>query len=143
MGLPGATEIVPLVGPAWAKFMIFTGEMLDASWAERIGLIMLSIAPDRLMDAALELSDRIAQAPAKSVQLNKLAINSISSAVGFEQAMTVGRAHDALTASMAKSAAAPDGRLFRDILSSEGPAGVRAILDRPSWLTTFGNTRQE
>jgi enoyl-CoA hydratase/carnithine racemase len=141
-GLPGATEIVPLVGPYWAKFMILTGEMLDASWAQHIGLIMLSVAADQLMGAAFDLARRIALTPSKSAQLNKLAINRVIEASGLEQAMNVGRAHDALTAAMSKFAAAPDGRLFRDILQSEGVAGLRSAVAQPPWLATFGQPRR-
>jgi enoyl-CoA hydratase/carnithine racemase len=30
LGHPGATEIVPLVGAAWAKYVMLTGEIIDA-----------------------------------------------------------------------------------------------------------------
>src|SRR5699024_9665129 len=33
IGHPGATEIVPIVGAAWAKFLILTGELIDAEHA--------------------------------------------------------------------------------------------------------------
>jgi enoyl-CoA hydratase/carnithine racemase len=136
-GLPGATEIVPLIGPSWAKFMILTGELLDAAWAERIGLIMLAVAASQLAEATFELARRIAHTPAKSTQLNKLSINSMIDAGGLQQAMNAGHTHDALTAAMSKFATAPDGRLVRDILQAEGVAGLRTAFAQPPWLSTF------
>jgi enoyl-CoA hydratase/carnithine racemase len=136
-GLPGATEIVPLIGPNWAKFMILTGELLDAAWAERIGLIMLSVDANQLGAATFELARRIAHTPAKSTQLNKLSINSMIDAGGLQQVMNAGHTHDVLTAAMSKFATAPDGRLVRDILQTEGVAGLRAAFAQPSWLSTF------
>src|ERR1700749_4602775 len=38
VGHPGATEVVPLVGAAWAKYLILTGEIIDARRAASIGL---------------------------------------------------------------------------------------------------------
>lgn len=121
MGLPGATELVPRIGPTWAKYLIFTGDVVSAAEAKEMGLVFALVTPDALMARATSLAERIAKAPRASTELNKNAINSMLVAAGLEAALRAGRAHDALTAGMSHSARAPDGQLFRAILAEEGP----------------------
>ena len=47
------------VGEAWARRMSFTGDFVDASTAERIGLVTEVVEPDRLIDRAIELAASI------------------------------------------------------------------------------------
>jgi enoyl-CoA hydratase/carnithine racemase len=56
----GGTQRLPrLVGPAWAKDMIFTGRIIDAAEALRLGLVNQVVEADRLPQAAHELAERI------------------------------------------------------------------------------------
>ena len=140
IGHPGATEIVPLVGAAWAKFMMLTGELISADRAADIGLVLLTVPAAVLLDRALDLATRIASLPRESVLLNKAGIDRMTDAMGRANGRTVGRLHDTMTKAMASHARAPDGRTFDEILKSEGIEGVKRGRDaqfKGSWLDTL------
>ena len=132
IGLVGATPLVPLVGPQWAKFMMLTGEMIDAALAQRIGLV-LSVEPvDGYLDRARELCRRLARLPREANGLNLATIDAVASA--GDDRVQVGIAHDAQTLLASPRATAPDGRSFREIIAAEGIAGLKAA--RESQFTT-------
>jgi enoyl-CoA hydratase/carnithine racemase len=140
IGHPGATEIVPIVGPAWAKFLILTGELIDARRAREIGLVLEVVASAALPERALDLARRIARVPRESAILNLAAIDAMADAMGRDVARTTGRAYDVTTKAAARLAAAPDGRRFEDIVRAEGTAGLKKARDdqfRGSWLSGF------
>ena len=120
IGHPGATELVPIIGAAWAKFLILTGELIDAERARAIGLVLGVEPPALLLARTRELARRIASLPREGVLLNTACIADMSDAMGRSAARLVGRAHDSVTKSMAAQAKAPDGRLFADILRDGG-----------------------
>lgn len=71
----GANIRLPrLVGIAKAKELIFSGRIIDAQEAERIGLINAVVPEAQLMDRAIEFAADIAKGPA-AVNLAKQAIN--------------------------------------------------------------------
>jgi enoyl-CoA hydratase/carnithine racemase len=72
----GGTQRLPaLVGAARAKQMIFTGERIDASTAERWGLVNEVVEPDNLTGRVTQLAQRIAANAPIAVQLAKSAID--------------------------------------------------------------------
>lgn len=137
IGHPGATEIVPLVGAAWAKFLILTGEIIDARCAQRIGLVLTVVPRVEIESSAFELARRIAAMPRESVVLNKAGINAMTDAMGRASGRIAGRAYDTLTKSMSRHALAPDGRRFEDILRSGGLEALKRARDtqyQGNWL---------
>lgn len=137
IGHPGATEIVPLVGAAWAKFLILTGEILDAGYAQRIGLVLSVLPRAELESRAFELARRIAAMPREAVVLNKAGINAMTEAMGKTAGRIAGRAYDTLTKAMSHHAQAPDGRRFEDILREGGMDALKRARDtqyQGSWL---------
>ncbi len=129
IGHPGATEIVPLVGAAWAKFLILTGELIDARRAAEIGLVLTVVEPARLLERARDLAQRIARLPREAVLLNKATVDAMNEAL-TGTARRIGRQHDAITKSMARHAKAPDGRNFEDIIRAEGIEGLKRARDQ-------------
>lgn len=72
----GGAVILPLlVGLTRAKEMLFLGRPVDAHEAVRIGLATRAVAPDELMDAAMELATRLAGLPALALRATKRAVN--------------------------------------------------------------------
>lgn len=60
----GMTAHLPqVVGPAMARRLSMTGEVLDAARAERVGLVTEVVPHERLVDRALELAGQIAEVP--------------------------------------------------------------------------------
>jgi enoyl-CoA hydratase/carnithine racemase len=64
----GARNLPKLVGLGRAMEMILTGEIIDASEAERIGLVERVFAHDKLMDEVFAIAGKIAAAPFLSVR---------------------------------------------------------------------------
>jgi len=125
------------VGAAWAKYLMLTGEIIDARRAAAIGLVLEVEEPDELLARCTDLAQRLARMPREAVILNKASIDSMLEAAGRGAGRSVGRLHDVLTRSMTHVAAAPDGRKFEEILATEGMQALKEARDtqygRP-WL---------
>jgi enoyl-CoA hydratase len=80
----GGTQRLPrLVGSGRAMEMILTGDFIDAQEAYRIGLVNKVVPPDKLMEVAMELAQKIASRPPLAVRYAKEAVNrSQEGAVG-------------------------------------------------------------
>ncbi len=93
LGIPpgfGGTQRLPrLVGAGWAAEMIFTGDMLDAATAERIGLVNRVTSPKELLPQAKAIALKIVEKAPRAVALSKAAIHaaletSLSAGLSFE-----------------------------------------------------------
>ena len=86
----GGTYFLPrVVGMAKAAQMIFTGEIVDAEEALRLGIVSAVHAPERLMPATYELAARIAAGPPIAIRLARRALYhnqevDLKSALEFE-----------------------------------------------------------
>ena len=86
----GGTQRLPrLVGKGMAKYMIFTGEMVNAEEAYRIGLVEKLVAPEELMDVALKTAEAILSKAPLSTRMAKRAINAaqntdLATGMGYE-----------------------------------------------------------
>jgi len=88
----GATQRLPrLVGMGKAKELIYTGNMIDAKEAERIGLINRAVPPDRLKDEVWNLARNIAEKSPVIIRMAKKALNR-----SFESTLDMGLAYEAM-----------------------------------------------
>lgn len=126
IGHPGATDLVPAIGAAWARYLIYTGEMIDAVRAEKIGLVLTVEPKEELLARASDLAKRLARMPREALGLNKAAIEAVLEMSGRAAGRIAGRECDALTKTRASAACAPDGRPFEDVLRSDGMEGMKA-----------------
>jgi enoyl-CoA hydratase len=74
-GAGGTQRLSRLVGKGKAKELIFTGDILTAECAEKIGLVNKVVPPDQLLDTAIEMAMKITKKGPLSLRLAKVAIN--------------------------------------------------------------------
>lgn len=87
----GASFYLPrLVGMGHALEMFFTGDVISAAEADRIGLVNRVVPAASLMDEARSLAERIAAGPPLAVELAKrvawkgIAVNDVETQVSYE-----------------------------------------------------------
>ncbi len=72
----GGTQRLPqLIGKGRAKEMIFTGAMVDAQEAYRIGLVNHIVPQQELMEFCMEMATQIANRASYAISLSKNAVN--------------------------------------------------------------------
>jgi enoyl-CoA hydratase/carnithine racemase len=68
----GGTQLLtPLIGPSKAKYLLMTGERLDAATALTWGVVDWVVPASELDDAAMELASKLADAPAAAAAMTK------------------------------------------------------------------------
>lgn len=75
---PGFEELKDylwLIGSSNAKLLIYTGNIIDANEAYRMGLVNSVVEPDLLISTAEELASNIASKSQMAVKYSKTAIN--------------------------------------------------------------------
>lgn len=75
-GWGGTQRLARVVGKAWAKRLILTGEIIDAETALRIGLVTQVVPAAHLLEIAVALARQIAERAPVAVRLAKHAIEA-------------------------------------------------------------------
>lgn len=76
-GYDGLRHLVSLVGPSWARLLMYTGMQIDAAEALRIGLVERVIPDGELWDATLEIARTISDNAPLAIQAAKLTIREV------------------------------------------------------------------
>ena len=73
-----------LMGVNRAKYFLMTGDRLDATTAERLGLVNFVVDDDKMLDHALEIAGRLASGPGVAIAASKVPINTWLKAVSAQ-----------------------------------------------------------
>ncbi len=104
MGIPGVEYFAHpwVVGPRFAKEMLFTGDRVPAQRAYEVGMVNRVVPRDRLADETFEIAQRIAKMPRFGLALTKRAVNLCEDQMGMRTGMDsvfglhhVGHSHNA------------------------------------------------
>jgi enoyl-CoA hydratase len=76
---------------AKAKYYLLTSDFIDGKEAERIGLVSLCVAPDKLMETAFVVADRLATGAQLAIRYTKRALNNWLRQAGpiFDQSLAL------------------------------------------------------
>lgn len=117
-GYAGTQRLPRLVGLGNAFQLLFTGDLISAEEAHRIGLVQQVVEPDQLIPTCTELAKKIIQKGPKAVQLVKSTARQglLSS---FEEGCRL------------------EAEKFSSLFENEGAEGMAAFLEKraPAWQT--------
>ena len=77
--LPSTARLVETVGPAWARWILLTGDLVDAATALRIGLVHEVVASGSVLDRARSLAQTIASRAEVSLLGGKAMVARVAS----------------------------------------------------------------
>lgn len=102
------------LGPARAKQLMFTGDVLDGRTAAEWGLANAAVPAAELESATMTLADRIAGVPRSHLAMHKLVVNQVMLNMGLEQTQMLATLFDGITRHN------PEGLWFRRYAQQEG-----------------------
>src|SRR5262249_19103831 len=76
-GYDGLRHLVSLVGPSWARLIMYTGMQIESAEALRIGLVDRVLPDAELFDATLQIARTISGNAPLAIQAAKLTIGEI------------------------------------------------------------------
>jgi len=109
-----------LMGPQWAKYMLLSGDTIDAPLACEKGLIFRTVAPEELDSAVLELATRLARTPRDLLSTNKGICNKALDLMGRTTVQSLAVEADVI------GHFSPDARTFFKLARE---SSMRAALD--------------
>jgi len=113
-GVPTSMMWAHRIGPARAKHLLFTGELIDGRRAHDWGLALFA-APEAELDERFErLLRRIAQTPVNQLIMMKLAVNQAIHAQGLAATQTLGVFFDGIARHT------PEGYAFQERAARDG-----------------------
>jgi enoyl-CoA hydratase len=80
---PGAAMLPWLTGMKAAKYVLLTGDFIDATEAQRMGIVTKVVADADLDDEAVAVAERLGRIPPDAMKLNKTAINRMYERLGM------------------------------------------------------------
>ena len=102
------------LGPARAKQLMFTGDVLSGRQAADWGLANLAVPADQLEAETFKLAERIAGVPRGHLAMHKMVVNQTMLTAGLEQTQMMATVFDGITRHN------PEGLWFRRYAQAEG-----------------------
>jgi enoyl-CoA hydratase len=126
-GSAPVTLLMPyLIGQKKTRELLFTGDLIDATEAERIGLINRVVPVDRLEAEVDALADRLARTPPEVMAPTKRMLNRVMDAAGFRVAVESGIDLGAIV----NAADTPEQREWDTIVRRDGLKAALAWRDK-------------
>ena len=126
-GSAPVTLLMPyLIGQKKTRELLFTGDLIDATEAERIGLVNRVVPADRLAAEVDAIADRLARTPPEVMSLTKQMLNRAMDAAGFRAAVEAGLDLGAII----NAADTPEQREWDEIVRRDGLKAALAWRDR-------------
>ncbi|WP_428523148.1 crotonase/enoyl-CoA hydratase family protein [Roseibium sp.] len=113
-GCPTTAMWTYRLGPARAKQLMFTGDLITGTTAAEWGLANISCPADEVDEKTNVLAARIAGVPAGHLAMHKMVVNQIMLTMGLEQAQMSATIFDGITRHN------PEGLWFRRYAQTEG-----------------------
>lgn len=113
-GCPTTAMWAYRLGPARAKQLMFTGDLIDGRTAADWGLANQAVPAAELEAAALALARRIAGVPRSHLAMHKMVVNQVMLAMGLAQSQQMATVFDGITRHN------PEGLWFRRYAQAEG-----------------------
>jgi enoyl-CoA hydratase len=123
-GCPTTMMWVYRLGPAGAKRMLFTGDLVEGSEAAEMGLVWEAVPGEELDDRVDALAERIAGVPRNQLMMQKLAINGAIEALGLERTQMMATLFDGIARHT------PEGVAFKERCEAVGFEQAVAERDR-------------
>ena len=123
-GCPTTMMWVYRLGPADAKRMLFTGDLIDGTEAADMGLVYEAVPAADLDDRVDDLAHRIAGVPRNQLMMQKLAINQAYENMGLETTQMFATIFDGMTRHT------PEGVAFKERCEEVGFKQAVAERDR-------------
>ena len=89
-GFGGTQRLSRLVGKGMAKYLIYTGDVIDSAEALRIGLVEKVVEPEKLLEECENIANKITSKAPIAIEMAKLAINN-----GLEMDLDLGIKYEA------------------------------------------------
>ncbi len=120
------TLLMPFIlGQKKTNELLFTGDMIDAETAERVGMINRVVADDELESTIDELVRKIAPTPLPVLRLTKIALVRAYEAMGLREAVNM----NLDLSSMLNAADTPEQLEFMEIVRTQGLKAALAWRD--------------
>ena len=120
------TLLMPFIlGQKKTNELLFTGDMIDAETAERVGMINRVVADEELESTVEELVRKIAPTPLPVLRLTKIALVRAYEAMGLREAVNM----NLDLSSMLNSADTPEQLEFMEIVRTQGLKAALAWRD--------------
>jgi enoyl-CoA hydratase len=119
------------LGPQWARYLLLSGETIDADTAVQIRLALRKVPHDSLLAEAKQFAGTLAKIPPIAMQLNKRLLDGLMNIAGMDVGLEYGRAMTTIAHTLQYEAETPDGRNLEEIREQYGLKAFLEARDAP------------
>lgn len=114
-----------------ARYLLYTGDTIDAQEAHRIGLALRVVPHERLQAEAHAFAVRLAMIPPLALRLNKRALDGAMDMGGLKNGLEYSHLVASICHTLQYEATTPDGRNLEEIREAQGLRAFIQARDEP------------